>query len=90
MIIIKFYGYYREALNLEKVEVEDVKTLKEAFEKLKKLLREKSDILFEEGDILKKNLLLAVNNTIVKSDDLENEKIFDGDIISIMPLPSGG
>jgi len=90
MIIIKFYGYYREALNLEEVEVKDVKTLKEAFEKLKKLLREKSDILFEEGDILKKNLLLAVNNTIVKSDDLENEKIFDGDIISIMPLPSGG
>ncbi|RLE72341.1 MAG: hypothetical protein DRJ37_03095 [Thermoprotei archaeon] len=89
MIIVRFYGYYREALNIEKMEIGRAETLRDVLEKLRELLGEKSNILFERGR-LKKELLLAVNSTIVKSDDVEGKKIFDGDIISIMPLPSGG
>ncbi len=89
MIIVKFYGYYREKLGLERVEVEEARTLSEVLEKLRVFLGEKSGILFE-GNELKKNILLAVNNTLVKLEDIHSEKILDGDVVSIMPLPSGG
>ncbi len=89
MIIVRFYGYYREALNIEKIEIGRAETLRDVLEKLRKLLGEKSSILFEK-DGLKKELLLAVNSVVVKPDDIEDKKIVDGDVISIMPLPSGG
>lgn len=89
MTLIKFYGYYREKIGENSIEVRGAYTLEELLEKLKEALKEKKEILFEDGK-LKRNILLAVNDDLVSLDNIAEVYISDKDTVSIMPLPSGG
>ncbi|RLE75801.1 MAG: hypothetical protein DRZ80_02185 [Thermoprotei archaeon] len=89
MTLIKFYGYYREKIGENSIKVRGAYTLEELLEKLKEALKEKKEILFEDGK-LKRNILLAVNDDLVSLDNIAEVYISDKDTVSIMPLPSGG
>jgi len=89
MTLIKFYGYYREKIGENSIKVRGAYTLEELLEKLKEALKEKKEILFENGK-LKRNILLAVNDDLVSLDNIAEVYISDKDTVSIMPLPSGG
>ena len=89
MTLIKFYGYYREKIGENSIKVRGAYTLEELLEKLKEELKEKKEILFEDGK-LKRNILLAVNDDLVSLDNIAEVYISDKDTVSVMPLPSGG
>ncbi|OYT25437.1 MAG: hypothetical protein B6U95_09330 [Thermofilum sp. ex4484_82] len=89
MTLIKFYGYYREKIGENSIKVRGAYTLEELLEKLKEALKEKKEILFEDGK-LKRNILLAVNDDLVSLDNIAEVYISDKDTVSVMPLPSGG
>ncbi|HDN05488.1 MAG TPA: MoaD/ThiS family protein, partial [Candidatus Bathyarchaeota archaeon] len=48
-----------------------------------------ADVIFDKLKI-KDSVMVSVNNNLVKPSDLTELKLKDGDVIDIMPLPSGG
>jgi len=91
IIKVKFYASLREMLNVNKIEVkiENSKFIS-LMEKLKENLKDKINLIADEKLRLKDNLMISVNNNLVKHSDLNKIELKNGDMVDFMPLPSGG
>ena len=91
IVKVKFYASLREMLNVNKIEVkiENSKFIS-LIEKLKENLKDKINLIADEKLRLKDNLMISVNNNLVKHSDLNKIELKNGDMVDFMPLPSGG
>jgi len=90
-VTVRFYASLRERLGVKKVnlQLEEGSSFTSAMEKLAETLGNKADVIFDKLKI-KDSVMVSVNNNLVKPSDLTELKLKDGDVIDIMPLPSGG
>ena len=90
-VTVRFYASLRERLGVKKVnlQLEEGSSFTSATEKLAETLGNKADVIFDKLKI-KDSVMVSVNNNLVKPSDLTELKLKDGDVIDIMPLPSGG
>ena len=90
-VTVRFYASLRERLGVKKVnlQLEEASSFTSAMEKLAETLGNKADVIFDKLKI-KDSVMVSVNNNLVKPSDLTELKLKDGDVIDIMPLPSGG
>ncbi|MCD6445302.1 MoaD family protein [Candidatus Bathyarchaeota archaeon] len=91
IVKVKFYASLREMLNVNKIEVkiENSKFIS-LMEKLKENLKDKINLIADEKLRLKDNLMISINNNLVKHSDLNKIELKNGDMVDFMPLPSGG
>ncbi len=85
---VRFYAKLKDELGIDEISIPiNERSLFALLRKLNTILKDK---LPEPIDSLIENTLIAVNNELVREDDLKDLTLNNGDIVDIMPLPSGG
>ena len=90
MIVVRFYAWIKENLGFDKLTINTkLQTIQELFLELKKILKEKSSVLFD-NDQIKRGIMIGINNKLVRLEKPENIRLNEDDVVDIMPLGSGG
>ena len=90
MIVARFYAWIKENLGFDKLTINTkLQTIQELFLELKKILKEKSSVLFD-NDQIKRGIMIGINNKLVRLEKPENIRLNEDDVVDIMPLGSGG
>ena len=87
---MRFFAWLREEVGVDHLEVEVEDTnLHEVLLLLREIIGDRSMVIFD-GEKLKSNIIIAVNNNIVHWERMGSISIKDGDVVDIMPFGSGG
>lgn len=90
-VTIKFYASLREKLGINKValQLKENSKFMAVMEKMMEIVGNKAYVICDKLEI-KDNVMVSINNNLIKRSDLAELRLKEGDVIDIMPLPSGG
>jgi len=90
-VVIKLYASLRDRIGFkEKVlYVKEGQGIISLLHELEKVIGDRGNLIFDDNGNLK-NVMLSVNNVLVSHQELSRLKLYNGDRVDIMPLPSGG
>jgi len=90
LVKVRFYAWLRESIGRRELIIDDCpETLLELFLMLRKILGEKARAIFDD-DHVRSEIMIGVNNVLIKKMDIGNIKIRKEDVVDIMPMGSGG
>jgi len=90
-VCVRLYGWLKDYFKVGTLTLElDYGSYQELVSKLAKNLNDKDGLLVEGGRLREEEVIVALNGEVVSLKELNRIKFKDGDIIDVMPLPSGG
>jgi len=88
---VKFYASLREEIGIEEIVLELLNpTFSALINALKNTIKSKSNAIVDSKGEIRSDIMISVNNKLINRLNLGKLNFEDGDIIDIMPLPSGG
>ncbi len=91
---VQYFGSVRVIANRneEEVEISSNATVHELLQKLSSIHGEafESEVFQEEGENLRDDLIIAINETIIKQTDFMTTKMKPDDTITLLPIFPGG
>ncbi|RLI28727.1 hypothetical protein DRO58_01515 [Candidatus Bathyarchaeota archaeon] len=88
---VRFYARLRELIGFEELVLElGDPGFGFLMDELRKVLGRKAEYIFADGLTPRHGLLFSVNDKLIHPARLKSIELKDGDIIDIMPPPSGG
>ena len=90
-IHVRLYGWFRDYFKVGSLTLELESGAYEEFAKeLSEALNDSEGLLVEGGGLREDEVIVAVNGEVVSLPSLSKTGLKHGDIVDIMPLPSGG
>lgn len=89
---VKFYASLREKLGVSEVvlKLKENSNFVSLMGKVAEIIGNDTSAIVNDELELRGNVMISVNNNFVKHSDLVRLKLKGGDVVDIMPLPSGG
>jgi len=89
VVKIRFFAWLREKIGMNSIEMSYSGSLQGLLNELKRYLKKKADVIFEDSS-LKGDVLISVNNKLIPIKKLKDFNVKDGDVIDIFPMGIGG
>lgn len=88
---VRFYARLRELIGVEELVLElDDSGFSFLIDKLREVLGRKAECIFADDLAPRRGLLFSVNDRLIHPSRLKSLELKDGDVVDIMPPPSGG
>jgi len=89
VVKIRFFAWLREKIGMNSIEMSYSGSLQGLLNELKKYLEGKANVIFD-GNNLKGDVLISVNNKLIPIRKIKDFNVKDGDVIDIFPMGIGG
>lgn len=89
LVKVRFFAWLREEIGMREITIKCKGTLRDLLECIRSMLKDKADRIFSDGRI-RKGVIIAINNKVVDTKDINKIILENEDVIDIMPLGSGG
>jgi len=91
-IKVRFYASLRERLGIDErtLKLDKNTSFASLVDELKEDIGEGVNVIVDNEGSLRGNVILSVNNRLIRASDLTKLKLGNGDTVALMPLPSGG
>jgi len=89
---VKFYASLREKLGVRGVvlKLKENSNVISLMGKVAEIIGNDMSVIVNDELEVRDNVMISVNNNFVKHSDLVRLKLRGGDVVDVMPLPSGG